>query len=109
MKTELFPAIKAFVVYKNKVLILRESKEYLRSPNRGKYDVPGGKVKPGENFEDGLLREIEEETKLKIKIGKPFHIGEWKPVVNGKIIVHNELPISMYTLRSLLCCLAKSN
>jgi 8-oxo-dGTP diphosphatase len=32
----------------------------------GKWEFPGGKVDPGENFGDALLREVFEETGLRI-------------------------------------------
>jgi len=34
--------------------------------NPGKWDLPGGKVDPGESFDQGLLREVTEETGLRI-------------------------------------------
>lgn len=34
------------------------------------WDIPGGTLKFQENIKDGLTREIFEETKLKVKIGK---------------------------------------
>jgi len=76
--------MKAFVVYDGKVLILREADTYRDGTNKGKYDVVGGKVKPGERFSEGLKREVKEETGLDIKIGKPFHVEEWRPVVRGE-------------------------
>jgi len=81
---KLFAATKAFVVNKNKVLILQESTKYTEGTNAGRFDVPGGRVKPGERFDEGLRREVEEETGLKIKIGKPFFVNEWRPVVGGE-------------------------
>ncbi len=37
--------------------------------NKGKWDLPGGKVNAGENFDHALLREVSEETGLKISLG----------------------------------------
>lgn len=75
-------AMKAFVVHKNSVLILRESSSY-DSPNQGKWDVPGGRVKPGEIFYEGLRREIQEESGLIVILGKPFSVQEWRPTIKG--------------------------
>lgn len=75
-------AMKAFVIYNGKVLLLRESSEY-ESPNKGKYDVPGGRVKVGERFDQGLIREIKEETGLEIKLNDPFSVREWRPIIGG--------------------------
>ncbi len=83
-KIKLFAAIKAFIINNNRVLILQESTNYKDGTNFGRYDVPGGRVKPGERFDKGLKREVKEETGLKIKIGKPFFINEWRPVVAGE-------------------------
>lgn len=84
MGVKLFVATKAFIVYKGKILILRESGEYKDGSNPNKYDVVGGRLEPGQNFKESLLREIYEETKLKVTIGRPFYVGEWRPVVRGE-------------------------
>ncbi|HEX9745138.1 MAG TPA: NUDIX domain-containing protein [bacterium] len=47
-----------------KMLLLRRS--VISTWNPGKYDLPGGKVEFGERFEEGLKREVEEETGLDI-------------------------------------------
>lgn len=77
------PALKAFIKHNGKILILRESKDYSDGTNVGRYDVPGGRVKFGEGWKDGLLREIKEETGLVVRIGRPFDVAEWRPVKNG--------------------------
>lgn len=84
MVPKIFVATKAFVIYQGKVLIVRESGNYNEGTNVGKYDVVGGRVQPGEHWEESLKREVKEETGLDIKIGKPFHVGEWRPIVNDE-------------------------
>ncbi|OHB25126.1 MAG: hypothetical protein A2542_02160 [Parcubacteria group bacterium RIFOXYD2_FULL_52_8] len=83
-EVKLFVATKAFIEHEGKVLILRESKKYADGANSGRYDVPGGRVNPGERFDASLLREITEETGLTVTIGTPFFVNEWRPVVRGE-------------------------
>lgn len=75
---------KAFIEYKGKILILRESPKYKSGSNHGKYVMPGGKVNEDECFSNALKREVKEECGLNIKIGKPFHVGEWKISIPNK-------------------------
>lgn len=77
----LFVATKEFIVHRGKVLILRESNKYEDGSNSSKYDVVGGRIKPGQRFDESLVREISEETGLTTKIGSPFCVGEWRPIV----------------------------
>jgi 8-oxo-dGTP diphosphatase len=84
MKPRMFVATKAFILFQGKVLILRESTKYTDGTNASKYDVVGGRVEPGERFDSSLLREIKEETGLEVKVGRPFFVNEWRPVVKGE-------------------------
>ena len=84
MPPKIFIATKAFIVHQGKILIVRESSKYSDGTNVGKYDVVGGRVKPGEVWEESLKREVQEETGLEIKIGKPFHVSEWRPIVQDE-------------------------
>jgi 8-oxo-dGTP diphosphatase len=84
MNYKLFCATKAFIIFDGKVLIIRESVKYKDGANFGKYDVVGGRIKPGQRFDESLLREIKEETSLNVKIGDPFFVGEWRPKVDGE-------------------------
>src|SRR3989344_4507478 len=83
MEIKLSPATKAFIVYDQKVLLLKESAKYEDGMNAGKFDVVGGRVKPGQRFDKSLIREIQEEIGLIARIGNPFFVNEWRPVVNG--------------------------
>jgi len=84
MSIHLFAATKAFIVYQGKVLLVRESSQYTDGSNAGSYDVVGGRVTPGERFDESLLREIREETGLSVRIGRSFFVNEWRPVVRGE-------------------------
>lgn len=51
----------------DKILLLRRTPESRTNPHR--WELPGGKVDPGEFFDEALIREYKEETNLEIKIG----------------------------------------
>lgn len=84
MEIKTFTSLKAFIRHQDKIFILRESSKYIDGTNTGKYGLPGGRVKPGEHFMESLRREIYEETGLSVRIGKPFSMNEWRPVVKGE-------------------------
>ena len=76
-------ATKAFILHNGKVLILRESSNYEEGTNLGRYDVPGGRIKPGQRYDESLHREIKEETGLEVTVGRPFCVDEWRPNIDG--------------------------
>ena len=49
-----------------KILILKRSTDSKTNP--GKWELPGGKVDQGESFDHALIREVYEETNLKISL-----------------------------------------
>ncbi len=57
-----------------KVLILKRSTNSRTNP--GKWEFPGGKVDQGESFDHALLREVYEETKLKISLEHVVGVSE---------------------------------
>ncbi len=58
------PSVSAFLIRNGKYALCKRAIE----PQKGKYDFIGGFVKSGEKPEQGLHREIKEETGLKVKI-----------------------------------------
>ena len=57
-------AVSAAIFHDDKVLLVRRA----RSPAKGVYSLPGGRVEFGESLHTALLREVDEETGLKIAI-----------------------------------------
>jgi len=65
-KTLLEVGVKAFIVNDGKYLLLRRTKAY-EGETFVRWDIPGGRINPGEATIDGLKREIDEETGLEFK------------------------------------------
>ncbi|MFA7285376.1 MAG: NUDIX domain-containing protein [Candidatus Paceibacterota bacterium] len=85
MDYKLFVASKGFIKNtKGEILILKESSSYEDGTNFAKYDVPGGRIKPGEKLEESLKREVYEETGLEIQVLQSFCVGEWRPKVKDE-------------------------
>ncbi len=51
----------------DEILILKRHPKSKTDPDT--WELPGGKVEPGEFFTDALVREIKEETNLDVKVG----------------------------------------
>ncbi|RJQ19318.1 NUDIX hydrolase [Candidatus Woesearchaeota archaeon] len=81
---KLFLATKAIIVHNGKILLLKESKKYTDGTNAGRYDFPGGRLKPGERYDDALLREVREETGLDVEISNTLCVNEWRPTVRDE-------------------------
>jgi 8-oxo-dGTP diphosphatase len=57
-------AVSAAIFRDDKILLVRRA----RSPGKGFYSLPGGRVEFGESLHTALHREVDEETALKIEI-----------------------------------------
>ena len=69
-------AVSAAIFREDKVLLVRRA----RSPAKGFYSLPGGRVEFGEALHVALHREVDEETGLGIEIGA---LAGWREVLPG--------------------------
>jgi ADP-ribose pyrophosphatase YjhB (NUDIX family) len=69
-------AVSAAIFRDGKILLVRRA----RSPAKGLYSLPGGRVEFGETLHAALHREVDEETGLKIEI---VDLAGWREVVPG--------------------------
>ena len=69
-------AVSAAIFRDGKVLLVRRA----RSPAKGFYSLPGGRVEFGESLHTALHREVDEETGLRIEI---FGLAGWREVLPG--------------------------
>lgn len=77
MKRDFAVAVKAVIIKENQALVLCRSKDEMEGSfmNRHqKWDLPGGGLHFFEKAEEGLLREIHEETALSVRIGQPLSL-----------------------------------
>jgi len=69
-------AVSAAIFRDGKILLVRRA----RSPAKGFYSLPGGRVEFGESLRAALHREVDEETALKIEI---IGLAGWHEVLPG--------------------------
>jgi len=69
-------AVSAVIFRDGKILLVRRAK----SPAKGFYSLPGGRVEFGETLHAALHREVDEETGLEIEIAG---LAGWREVVPG--------------------------
>jgi 8-oxo-dGTP diphosphatase len=82
-----------------KILILKRSTNSKTNP--GKWELPGGKVNQDESFDHALIREVYEETKLKIELDhvigaseQNLHIIRAVHIIMSGKIIEGELTLS---------------
>ena len=69
-------AVSAAIFREGNILLVRRA----RSPAKGFYSLPGGRVEFGETLHAALHREVGEETALKIEV---VDLAAWREVVPG--------------------------
>jgi mutator protein MutT len=82
----------AVVVEKGKVLLVRRGKE----PLKGKWSLPGGMLELGESLQDGVVREVKEETGLTVEPVELIELLDRVHREDGRVRYH-------YVIADYLC------
>ena len=82
----------AVVVEENRVLLVRRGQE----PLKGKWSLPGGMLELGETLEDGVAREVSEETGLSVEPVELIELLDKVHRENGRVRYH-------YVIADYLC------
>ena len=79
------PAVGLYVVKDGKVLLVRRGNE----PGKGKWSLPGGRIRFGERSEEAALREMREETGLEVRLRRVVDVVDvfWRSE-RGELLEH---------------------
>ncbi|WMI80314.1 NUDIX hydrolase [Anaerotignum sp. MB30-C6] len=91
MKRDFAIAVKAVIVKEGKVLVLSRSRDEMECSymnNHQKWDLPGGGLHFYERSQDGLQREIKEETNLQVFVGEPISLFD---------VIKNHIHLCIFT------------
>ncbi|MBB6373620.1 mutator protein MutT [Pseudonocardia eucalypti] len=81
--SEQIPCVGAVVHDRHgRLLLIRRAQE----PGLGLWSLPGGRVEPGETDEQAVIREVHEETGLRVRAGRLLGRVE-RPAGNGGVFV----------------------
>ncbi len=97
---KLFVGTKGVVHFEGKVLLVRESSEYLDGSSVGEWDMPGGRIESEETVLQGLVREVQEESGLIVEPGQLLAAFDGFPVIRGE---------ECHVVRLYYACKASSN
>lgn len=86
------PAVGGIVFRGPGVLLVKRGAE----PNRGRWSIPGGTLEGGETIEEGVIREVQEETGVEVRPLRVFDVLDFIERQEGRVRWH-------YVLIDLLC------
>ena len=73
---------RAVILEEDHILLLQRSPDNSHNPEE--WESPGGQIDPGETIEEGTVREVDEETGLKIELSLPLAYVERRIIEDGK-------------------------
>ena len=85
MENIILVAQKGIIVKNGKILIVRRAINDFITENM--WEFPGGKLEFGEDLEEGLKREVKEETNLDVNIGKLLYSYTFKTHPHRQLVV----------------------
>lgn len=65
-------SVKSFIIKDGKLLVLKRTSDNVQKPNI--WEIPGGRLEPGEDPREGIKRETKEETGLDIEVLHPINV-----------------------------------
>ncbi|HEU5231507.1 MAG TPA: NUDIX hydrolase [Terriglobales bacterium] len=91
-----FLGVGAIVIHDNRVLLVRRA----NPPLQGEWSIPGGLVETGETTRDAIVREVLEETALRVEVAALVEVFE-------RILRDNQSRVQYhYVLLDYRCCVA---
>ncbi len=88
------------VIEDGRVLLIRRGSE----PLKGHWSIPGGTLEVGETLAQGLVREMQEETGLQVRVGELIEVFERIfPAGDSKTGVANVRPRYHFVILDYLC------
>ena len=85
---EIMLAVGAVILDENERVLLVKHRPERGGFWQGKWICPGGKLQPGEKIEDGIKREVQEETNLEIRLTRPLPPFDRIVESEGQIEMH---------------------
>jgi len=85
MENKIVVAVKGVIIHQGKVLILKRAAE--DEVGAGTWEMAGGKPEFGEKLELSLMREVEEETGLHIKVEKLLYATTFKTDPARQVVI----------------------
>jgi len=86
------PAVGAIVFRGQEVLLVKRGSE----PNKGRWSIPGGVLESGETVEQGVVREVREETRVEVRPVRVFDVLDYLEMQGERVRWH-------YVLIDVLC------
>ncbi len=83
--------------HEDKILILKRSIHSRSNP--GCWELPGGKVEPGEDFDKAMIREIMEETQLQATLKRAAGIAQQDLPYSHSVHIIMDVDVASYDVK----------